>query len=284
MNDIIKVTIWRSVIGLGIKRISFTLYSFKFIFLGGKMIQSKITEPAEQQSSAISNPPVFDVDMLDIDIDLEDNSNINTTPCKMGLESNVASKRNIIQEDDREEASRNPKRKKTTTQTPFYSQNLEIEPNIVTNIGGFSSENYLGTISSKIEASSKTSVGKTKIIDTENWEKGKPSGSIERRSELDSDDDSDENMDGGKIHANKNENNTTFSQVEEVIELDSDGEDPAYQSWCSRQVQHASNVKLERPVEHDNDAISVGSYDSPSRSSPKDDDFLEGKLILEGTK
>ena len=71
----------------------------------------------------------------------------------------------------------------------------------------------------------------------------------------------------------KEEPNTTFSQVEEVIELDSDGEDPAYEIWCSSQMEMSStsskNIKQE-PIEID-DSFSIASFDSPIHVSPKYD-------------
>ena len=77
----------------------------------------------------------------------------------------------------------------------------------------------------------------------------------------------------------KKEPNTTFSQIEEVIELDSDGEDPAYQLWCSSQIEFSStsskNVKQER-IEIE-DAFSIASFDSPIQSSPKYD-LLESTI------
>ena len=67
----------------------------------------------------------------------------------------------------------------------------------------------------------------------------------------------------------KQEPNTTFSQVEEVIDLDSDEED----LWCSTQLEMATpfpkNIKQE-PIEI-NDSFSLSSLDSPPHFSPKDD-------------
>ena len=77
----------------------------------------------------------------------------------------------------------------------------------------------------------------------------------------------------------KKEPNTTFSQIEEVIELDSDGEDPAYQLWCSSQIDLSSTSSKEvkqEPIEI-GDAFSIASFDSPIQLSPKYD-FIESTI------
>ena len=101
--------------------------------------------------------------------------------------------------------------------------------------------------------------------------------------QLDSDDDSDEHVEMGHKPAIKKERNSTFSQIEEVIELYSDGEDAAIQSWCSSQI-NSSHVKLEKSDEYRNDdslsspsPVSPCSFESPSRSSIQDEES-EGKL------
>ena len=74
--------------------------------------------------------------------------------------------------------------------------------------------------------------------------------------------------------------NSTFSQIEEVIYLDSDEEDEALKTWQSSQVEmeQACKVKSEKPdidsYDAGDDALSIYSFsDSPSPERPCIDDI-----------
>ena len=186
-----------------------------------------------------SNEQEYDAEMLQIDIDLK-YGNILDPTVEAGGASNNDDNVFGVEGNTTEEESRNPKRRKIPTISPI-PENMQFDI----------------TIEPEVSPS-----GCVKDHQVENMDI-QTKGTLEEE-QLDSDDDS-------EIPQNSKPQNTTFSQVEDVIELDSDNEDPAYESWCSSQNLLASTIKKELISNDDNESIL--SLDSPSRSSMKDEDF-----------
>ena len=218
------------------------------------------------KKSPIVDKREFEEDLLDIDIDisLEDKPNEIKIPEKEYSEINDKKKTDTngaSAKENIEETSRNPKRKKIIS-SPTFENSIE-KPGIDS------------------QEKNKFSLGKRdcKRIMKEESNKSEDAGRLvisSSKNQLDSDDDSEELETTGI----KKEHNTTFSQIEEVIELDSDGEDPAYQSWCSSQFDITSNIKIEK--QENEDRFSNISLDSPTRSSPRDDEFPEASSLDNG--
>ena len=188
-----------------------------------------------------SNDQKYEAEMLNIDIDLKYGNILNPT-VEAGGASNNDNNVCGVEGNNTEEECRNPKRRKIPPISPI-SENMQFD------------------INTEPEVISTGCVKDNQVIDMEIQTKG----TLEKE-QLDSDDDN-------EAPENFKPQNTTFSQVEEVIELDSDNEDPAYESWCSSQNLLASTIKEELISKDDNESIL--SLDSPSRSSVKDEDFPE---------
>ena len=208
---------------------------------------------------------------IDIDIDFEEKDK-QTTTYDVGDNtkySNTNNKQTVMEECNIEETSRNPKRKSVAS----FSFSDERLPNKKEKIDvDIREENHRNQIDSKIgekDAMTKK-VDENDIYATETINTGTILGSMKKELMYGNDDWEDRD-----INRTKYGHNTTFSQVEEVIELDSDGEDPAYHSWSSSQVKLATNkgTKVEMPETEDSYSVR-SSFDSVLQLSPKEE-FIE---------
>jgi hypothetical protein len=232
-----------------------------------------VSTSAKASTSYVKCSEKENEDCLDIDIDIDfKENNKETTTFEVGdkiKDSNTNNKETVVEKCNIEETSRNPKRKSAAS----FSFSDERLPNKRDKIEVELSEEHFGN---HMDSKTGQADAMTKKVDEQNSygfetiNTGEILGSMKKELIYGNDDCEDKDMNGKKyVH------NTTFSQVEEVIELDSDGEDPAYQSWSSSQVPLSTNkaTKVEMPETEDSYSVR-SSFDSVLQLSPKDE-FIE---------